>query len=542
MYGWFAQQPLLISSLLTHAERHHGEQEIVSRRDEGDIHRYCYRDLAKRCRKLANVLAGLGIGRHARVGTLASNGYRHIELLLAVPGSGAVLHAINPGLHVDQLASIIDHADSRIIFFDLSFLPLIESLGSRISCPLLFVAMTDRANMPTVHDLPAMVLCYEDLIDGHDDDFAWPLLDENHPSSLCYTSGTNGNLKEVLDSHRSTLLHACTAALPDSLNCSARDVILPAVPMFDGNAWSLPYIACMAGAKLVFPGPALDAKSLHQLIDAEQVTLCAGAPAVWQELLRYMTGRGTAWTTLRRVIVGGARCPTALATESRQRYQIDVVQASAMPELAPADNACRLDGRRLALPMRRRYAIQAKQGRAVFGIDMRIVDRDGEALSWDAQVAGDLQVRGPWVNSGNSGSAVASERHDSWLPTGDVALIDADGLLQITDRSKTVIEPDDEGASPIEIEYMACLYPGVASALCIAAAHPKWGERSLLLIVKGSERALDRDELLEFLDGRLAKRWTPDQIVFVDSLPRAATGRMLDARLKEPAVEYQLAD
>jgi 3-(methylthio)propionyl---CoA ligase len=540
MHGLMMQQPLLVASLLTHAERHHGGQEIVSRRVEGDIHRYCYRDLAQRARKLANALAGLGINQGERVGTLAWNGYRHMELYFAVSGSGAVLHTLNPRLHVDQLAYIIDHADDRVIFFDLSFLPLIESVASRIKSPKVFVAMTDRANMPVKHDLPIMWLCYEDLIDGHSDDFAWPLLDENHASSLCYTSGTTGNPKGVLYSHRSTILHTYAAALPDSLNCSARDVILPVVPMFHVNAWGLPYIACMVGAKLVFPGPALDGKSLYELIEAEQVTLSAGVPTVWQGLLRHAAERSTTFTSMRRTIVGGAPCPTAMTTEFQERYHVDVLHAWGMTELSPVGTVCSFKGHHLSLPTPQRYAVQVKQGRAVFGIDMRIVGPDGVELAWDAQVTGDLQVRGPWVTSGYFGSEDASPLSDGWFPTGDVAKIDPDGFMQITDRSKDVIKSGGEWISSIDIENVACLHPEVASAVCIAARHPKWDERPLLLIVKKPESGLESDELLEFFDGRVAKWWKPDAVVFVDTVPLGATGKVLKNQLRDQFRDYYL--
>ena len=541
MHGLMMQQPLLVASLLTHAERHHGEQEIVSRRVEGDIHRYCYRDLARRARKLANALAGLGIGEGERVGTLAWNGYRHMELYFAVSGSGAVLHTLNPRLHIDQLAYIIDHADDRVIFFDMDFLPLIESVAARVRSPRVFVAMADRASMPVRHDLPGMLLCYEDLVEGHSDDFAWPLLDENHASSLCYTSGTTGNPKGVLYSHRSTILHTYAAALPDSLNCAARDVILPVVPMFHVNAWGLPYIACMVGAKLVFPGPDLDGKSLYELIEAEQVTLSAGVPTVWQGLLRHATERGTTFTSMRRTIVGGAPCPTAMTTEFQERYHVDVVHAWGMTELSPVGTVCSFKGHHLSLPKQQRYAVQAKQGRAVFGIDMRIVGPDDEPLSWDGQVAGDLQVRGPWVSSGYFDSEDASPLCDGWFPTGDVAKIDRDGFMQITDRSKDVIKSGGEWISSIDIENVACLHPGVASAVCVAARHPKWDERPLLLIVKKPASAVESKELLEFFDGRVAKWWKPDAVVFVDAVPLGSTGKILKNRLRDQFRDYYLA-
>ncbi|CAE6732520.1 3-methylmercaptopropionyl-CoA ligase [Paraburkholderia aspalathi] len=541
MQGLMMQQPLLVASLLTHAERHHGEQEIVSRRVEGDIHRYRYRDFAQRARRMANALAGLGIEPGERVGTLAWNGYRHMELYFAVSGSGSVLHTLNPRLHVDQLAYIIEHAEDRVVFFDLTFLPLIESVAPRVRSPKVFVAMTDRAHMPRDHGLSATLLCYEDIVDGHSDAFDWPLLDENSASSLCYTSGTTGNPKGVLYSHRSTLLHTYAAALPDSLNCSARDVILPVVPMFHVNAWGLPYIACMVGAKLVFPGPALDGKSLHELIENEQVTLSAGVPTVWQGLLAHVDAITGSFSSMKRTIIGGAPCPTAMTTAFQARYGIDVVHAWGMTELSPVGTICSFKAHQVSLPVVERYALQAKQGRPVFGMDMKIVDLEGEALPWDGAATGDLLVRGHWVTREYFGSDDAPPLRDGWFPTGDVARIDPDGFMQITDRSKDVIKSGGEWISSTDIENIAYLHPEVTTAVCIAARHPKWDERPLLLIVKKPGSALVPNELLTFFDGRLAKWWKPDAVVFVDSVPLGATGKVLKNRLRDQFGDYYLS-
>jgi 3-(methylthio)propionyl---CoA ligase len=541
MEGLMMQQPLLVASLLMHAERHHGAQEIVSRRVEGDVHRYRFLELAQRARRMANALAGLGIAAGERVGTLAWNGYRHMELYFAVSGSGAVLHTLNPRLHIDQLAYIIDHAEDRVIFFDLTFLPLIEAVAQRVTSPKVFVAMTDRAHMPKSHALPVTLLCYEDLIDSHTQVFDWPLLDENSASSLCYTSGTTGHPKGVLYSHRSTVLHTYAAALPDALNCSALDVILPVVPMFHVNAWGLPYIACMVGAKLVFPGPALNGKSLYELIEAEQVTLSAGVPTVWQGLLRHVGERGTTFTSMRRTVVGGAPCPTAMTAEFQGRYQVDVLHAWGMTELSPVGTVCKLKAHQLSLSVQQRYGIQATQGRAVFGIDMKIVGPDGCELPWDGVSAGDLMVRGPWVTCGYFRSEEAQPLTGGWFPTGDVARIDPDGFMQITDRSKDVIKSGGEWISSIDIENVAYLHPDVATAVCIAAKHPKWDERPLLLIVKKPGRALGCDELLAFFDGRVAKWWRPDAVVFIDEVPIGATGKVLKNRLREQYQGHYLA-
>jgi len=385
MMGLMMQQPLLVASLLTHAARHHADQEIVSRRVEGDLHRYRFVDLSVRARRMASALATLGIQPGDRVATLAWNGYRHLELNFAVSGSGAVLHTINPRLHLDHIAYIVEHADDRVIFFDLTFLPIVEALQARLTTPRLFVAMCDIECLPPGHD---SLLCYERLIDSHKSDFEWPSMDENTASSLCYTSGTTGNPKGVLYSHRSTVLHSYAGALPDAFNCSARDTILPVVPMFHVNAWGLPFIACMVGAKLVLPGPALDGKSLYELIEAEQVTMSAGVPTIWQGLLSHVAGRSGAFTSMKRTVIGGAPCPTAMAAQFQQVHQVDVLHAWGMTELSPMGTVCSFKPHQLSLSEDARYAIQAKQGRAMYGIDMKIVDPNGKALSWDREAVG----------------------------------------------------------------------------------------------------------------------------------------------------------
>ncbi len=533
MKGLMMEQPLLVASLLMHAERHHADQQVVSRRVEGDIHRYRYADLAKRSRRMANALAGLGIRPGDRVGTLAWNGYRHMELYFAASGSGAILHTINPRLHIDQLAYIVEHADDRVVFFELGFLPIIEALAARLTTPILFVAMTDPSHMPIPDQVRASLLCYEDLVDTYPDDYVWPLLDENTASSLCFTSGTTGNPKGVLYSHRSTVLHAYAAALPDALNCSARDTILPVVPMFHVNAWGLPYIACMVGAKLVFPGPALDGKSLYELIEAEQVTMSAGVPTVWQGLLSHVAEHGDSFSSMSRTVIGGAPCPTAMTVQFQELHQVEVLHAWGMTELSPIGTVCSLKSHQLSLPADARRAIEAKQGRVIFGIDMKIIDPDGKELPWDGEAAGDLLVRGPWVSRSYYRDEATQPLEGGWFATGDVAKIDRDGFMQITDRSKDVIKSGGEWISSIDIENVACLHPDVASAVCIGAPHPKWDERPLLLIVRKSGSALGKDELLAFFDSKLAKWWKPDDVVFVDGFPLGATGKVLKNKLRE---------
>lgn len=539
MYGLMQQQSLLISNLLTHAERHHAEQEVVSRRVEGDIHRQTYRELARRSRQMANALKALGVTTSDRVGTIAWNGYRHMELYYAVSGSGAVLHTLNPRLHPDQLVWIADHAEDQVLCFDLTFLPLVEAVAHRVKTVKHFVLMTDRGHMPVTTKIPNL-LCYEDLLAAQDDQFDWPVLDENTASSLCYTSGTTGNPKGVLYSHRSTILHSYAAALPDGLNCSGKDVILPVVPMFHVNAWGLPYIACMVGAKLVFPGPFLDGKSLHELFEQEGVTLSAGVPTVWQGLLAYVESNGLTFSTMRRTIIGGSACPPAMMRAFQDRYGVDVLHAWGMTEISPLGTACAFKTKHAALPVEERLKVQAKQGRVVFGVDMKIAGEDGRELPWDGKSAGELLVRGPWVVGSYFKGEGGQPLVDGWFPTGDVATIDADGYMQITDRSKDVIKSGGEWIGSIDLENIAMAHPSVAMAACIAVRHPKWDERPLLVVVRKPDTALSREELLGFFDGKIAKWWTPDDVVFVDSLPLGATGKILKGRLREAYAEHAL--
>ncbi len=545
MNGLMMQQPLLISSLLVHAERHHGEQEVVSRRVEGDIHRTTYRELAARARRMANALAKLGVKSGVRVATLAWKGYRHLEVYYAVSGSGAVLHTLNPRLHPDQLTYIADHAEDRVLFFDLTFLPLVEAVAPRVKTIQTWVALTDRAHMPAGSKVEGL-LCYEDLLEAENDRFAWPTFDEAQASSLCYTSGTTGNPKGALYSHRSTVLHTFAIALPDALNCSSGDVILPVVPMFHVNAWGLPYAACMTGSKLVFPGPGLDGKSLYELFESERVTLSAGVPTVWQGLLGYVQANELRFSTMRRTVIGGSACPPAMMKTFQEGYDVQVLHAWGMTEMSPVGTVAVLKGWQRDLPAAERFAIQAKQGRAVYGVDMKIVGADGAELPWNGKESGELMVRGPWVISeyfkGEGGDPLVGDANgDGWFPTGDVAAVDADGFMQITDRSKDVIKSGGEWIGSIDLENIAMAHPGVAMAACIAARHPKWDERPLLVVVKKPGAELTREELIAFYEGRIAKWWTPDDVVFVDAIPLGATGKMLKNRLREQYGERLLS-
>ena len=539
MYGQMMHMPLLTSTLLVHAERHHADQQIVSRRVEGDIHRYTYADLAKRTRQLAKAVAALGVANGERVATLAWNGYRHMELYYAVSGSGRVLNTINPRLHADQVTFIADHAENQVLFFDMTFLPLVESIASRVKTVRHFVALIDKDKMPESTSIPNL-LCYEDLMAGQNDQFTWPVLDEQEAATLCYTSGTTGNPKGVLYSHRSTLLHTFAAALPDSLNCSAADVILPVVPMFHVNAWGLPYAACMTGAKLVFPGAGLDGKSLYDLFEAEGVTMAAGVPTVWQGLLNHVQANKLQFSTVRRTVIGGSACPPAMVRTFEEDYNVHVIHAWGMTELSPLGTVCAFKGKHMGQTPEQRQSVQAKQGRAVFGVDMKIIDPEGKELPHDGQHAGDLLVRGHWVVSRYFKEEGEGHLQDGWFPTGDVAKIDADGYMQITDRSKDVIKSGGEWIGSIDLENIAMAHPAVAMAACIAAFHPKWDERPLLVVMKKPGMEVSREELLAFYDGKIAKWWTPDDVVFVETIPLGATGKMLKHRLREQYKHYKL--
>ena len=544
MLGLMQDVPLLVSSLIRHADRHHGDVEIVSRRVEGDIHRTNWRELHARAKRLANALDALGIGMSDRVATLAWNGYRHMELYYAVSGKGAIVHTINPRLPGDQIAWITQHAEDMVLFFDMTFLPIIEKIAAQ--CPTIkaFVAMTDRSRMPETTAIENL-LCYEDLLAAQSDRFDWPSFDEHLASSMCYTSGTTGHPKGVLYSHRSTLLHTFAAAMPDGLCVSAKEVILPVVPMFHVNAWGIPYAAAMTGAKLVFPGPALDGKSLYELIEAERVTVSAGVPTVWQGLLGYVDQHGLKFSTMRRTIVGGAALPPAMLRTFEEKHGVAALHAWGMTELSPLGTVCALRPQHEGAAREDGYKVKSKQGRAVYGIDMKIVDHDGKELPWDGVAFGDLLVRGPWVVNGyfrgeGGNPLVADESGLTWFPTGDVATIDPEGYMQITDRSKDVIKSGGEWISSIDIENIAMSHPAVAMSACIGVAHPKWDERPLLVVVKKPGQDVTRDELLSHYKGKVASWQVPDDVAFVEAIPLGATGKMLKNKLREQFRAHRL--
>jgi fatty-acyl-CoA synthase len=537
--GQMMEQPLLISSIIQHADRHFGGNEIVSRRVEGDIHRYTYRDCHRRSRQLANALAGLGVQMGQRVATLAWNGYRHMEAYYAVSGSGAVLHTINPRLHPDQIAYIANHAEDQYLIFDMTFLPIVEACAAQCKTIKGFIMMCDRDRMPAESKVPNL-LCYEDLIAASSDKYEWPLFDENSASSLCYTSGTTGNPKGALYSHRSTLLHSYASIMPDAMNVSARDSVLPVVPMFHVNAWGLPYSVPLTGAKMVFPGAALDGKSIYELFESEGVTFSAGVPTVWLGLLTYVAQHDLKFSTFKRTVIGGSACPPAMMKSFRQQYGVEVVHAWGMTEMSPLGTICTLQTKHGALSDDAQQAVLEKQGHAIGGVDMKIVDDSGKELPWDGKTYGNLLVRGHWVVQSYFKQEGGDVLQDGWFPTGDVATIDADGYMQITDRSKDVIKSGGEWIGTIDLENIAMSHAAVQQAACIGIHHPKWDERPLLVVVRKSGTDVTREELIRFYEGKIAKWWTPDDVAFVDALPIGATGKILKNKIREQFKEYKL--
>jgi fatty-acyl-CoA synthase len=540
MFGLMQDQPLLISRFLDFAARHHGDVEMVSRRVEGDIHRYTYRDALRRAQRLAKALDGLGLARSARVATLAWNGYRHFELYYGVSGSGRVIHTLNPRLKPEQIAWMVNDAEDEVFCFDMTFLPLVRAIAAHCRSVRLWVALCEADALPEGTGIPGLV-SYEAWIDASADGYEWPEFDERLAAALCYTSGTTGDPKGVLYSHRSATLHAYAGALPDATGLSARDCILPVVPMFHVNAWGVPYSAAMTGAKVVWPGPALDGKSLYDLMETERVTCAAGVPTVWLGLLNHLHAEGKRFSTLQRTSVGGSACPPAMI-EAFHELGVEVLHGWGMTEMSPLGTVSRLKAKHVALPWSRQLPVLATQGRAVFGVDMKIVDPQGRELPWDGRSSGDLLVRGPWILSHYFKREHESPLLEGWFHTGDVANIDPDGFLQITDRSKDVIKSGGEWISSIEVENIAMAHPAIAMAACIAVPHERWGERPLLVAVLKPGARVATDELLDFYAGKLAKWQVPDDVVFIDAIPLGATGKMQKGVLRERFRDHRLPE
>ena len=544
MLGLMQNQPLLTSNLLEFAELYHRDTEIVSRRVEGDIHRYTYGDFAQRARQVANTLDTMDLPQSARVATLAWNGYRHLELYYGAGGSGRVIHTINPRLHPDQIVWIINHAEDAVLCFDMTFLPIVQAVHAQCPTVQQWVALCDADKLPADTGIPGLV-AYEGWIASAPTTYNWPQLDENTACGMCYTSGTTGNPKAVLYSHRSSTLHAYGASLPDVMGISSRDVVLPVVPMFHVNAWGLPYSGPMNGAKLVFPGPGLDGKSVYELIEAEQVTFAAGVPTVWQMLLGHVQSNGLKFSSLNRTVIGGSACPPAMIKTFQDDYGVTVLHAWGMTELSPLGTVSTLKSKHLGLPQADQAKLLAKQGRVIFGVDMKIIGDDGQDQPWDGKTYGDLLVRGPWAVGNyyrNEGASplVKDAQGREWFPTGDVATIDPDGFMHITDRSKDVIKSGGEWISSIDIENIAMAHPAVAMAACVGMPHPKWDERPVVFVALKPGQSVDKADLLAFYQGKTAKWQIPDDVIFVDAIPLGATGKMLKTRLREQFGDYVL--
>jgi fatty-acyl-CoA synthase len=542
MRGLMMDTQLLISSILRHADQHYGDREIVSVTADNPQHRYTYADCFRRTRQLANALDKLGMSQGDRVATLAWNDYRHLECYYASSGAGYVCHTINPRLFPEQIVFIINHAEDKWIFTDPMFVPLLEKISESTAGVAGYVVMTDEKHMPETSLKNAV--SYESLIADESSDYEWPEFDENSAAALCYTSGTTGDPKGVLYSHRSTVLHAYAGIAPDVMNLSNRDCVLPVVPLFHANAWGTPYSSLMVGAKIVYPGPKMgDGEALYQMLESEAVTLALGVPTVWLALLQYAEKSGQRLNKLQRTIIGGAAVPESMIREFHEKHDVTVCQGWGMTEMSPLGTTNTPKAGMESMPADEMYALQTKAGRGIFGCEMRIVDDDGQELPWDGVAYGALQVKGPWICCGyfKLDDSAGSLTGDGWFETGDVATIDEDGYLAITDRTKDVIKSGGEWISSIDIENTAIGHPAVQEAAVIGVAHPKWTERPLLIIIKAEGQDVSKDDMLAWFDGKIAKWWYPDDVVFVDEIPHTATGKIKQVELRKQFANYQLA-
>jgi acyl-CoA synthetase (AMP-forming)/AMP-acid ligase II len=529
--GLMMSRPLLVSSILEHAAGQFGDSEIVSRETHGPLFRYTNSRCAARTRRLANALAQLGLTQGNAVGTLAWNTHRHLELYYAVSGSGLMIHTCNPRLHVQQLIFIVNHAADQVMFFDVPFAGLIASIAPH--CPNIkaWICMSDAANMPPIAGL-AGVYSYEELIASQSDSFEWPQFDEHAGAALCYTSGTTGNPKGALFSHRSIVLNAMMICNPGVLCLSSRECMLPIVPMFHVNGWCIPYGNLIAGAKLVLPGPRLDGASLYELMESEKVTVSAGVPTVWLALLQHLDTHNLRFSSLQRVISGGSAVPTALVAKFSEVYGVEVRQGWGMTETVAVATISCLESAEVDLPPEQRHAIVNKQGKSVFGVEIKVVDESGKTLPRDGVSQGEVLIRGQWIASGYYKSD-ASALKDGWFPTGDIATIDAHGVLQIRDRAKDLIKTGGEWISSLDLENATCSHPAVAAAAVIGVKHPKWQERPLLFVVRKPGQELQREHILDHLSKQVARWWVPDEVIFLDALPVGGTGKVQKTILRE---------
>jgi acyl-CoA synthetase (AMP-forming)/AMP-acid ligase II len=532
MQATMMTMPLSIPSILRHAATHHGDTAIVSRTSDGVIHRYDYAGAWRRAQQLAHALGALGLRTGDRVGTLAWNDHRHFEIYYAAAGAGMVCHTINPRLFPEQIAYIVNHAADRVLFIDPTFVALVEGIADQLSQVGKIVVMTDRAHMPSSAKL-AGLLCYEELVAGQPEEYDWPTLDENTAASMCYTSGTTGEPKGVLYSHRSTILHAMSVSLPDVFGLSASTVLLPIVPMFHVNAWGLPYAAPMVGAKLVLCGAKLDGASLHELMEAEGVTFSAGVPTVWMTLLDWAAANGKRFETLERVVIGGAALPPVIRERLRE-HGVEARHAWGMTETSPLGCLNTPKPRHRDLDAAARAALADKQGRPVFGVEFSVVDAEGNEIAHDGVAFGSLLVRGPWITGSYHGqAAMRVPARAGWFDTGDVVTMDRDGFIQIVDRTKDVIKSGGEWISSIELENIAVAHPAVREAAVVARPDKRWGERPLLVAVLQPGGAFDRDTMVAHYTGKVAKWCIPDDVVIAPELPHTATGKLLKAKIRE---------
>ena len=539
MHGLIMDRPLLISSLLEFGARNHAGSEIVSRTTEGPIHRYTLADAHGRAKQLAKAMARLGVDRGDRIATIAWNNYRHFELYFAISGMGAVCHTINPRLFHEQIVYVINHAEDKYVFMDLTFVPLLEVLGAHLPKVAGYVIMTDKEHMPETK--LENVHCYEDLLAAEDDDYAWPEFDELTASSLCYTSGTTGNPKGVLYSHRSTMLHTFAICSAEGPGLNSRIAYLAMVPMFHVNAWGIPYGCALTGAKLVLPGPRYEGDMIFDLLDDENVNITAGVPTIWMMLLAEMKKRGRKPEALETVIVGGSAFPTSMIVAFEEDFGVNVHHAWGMTELSPIGSSGSLLTSMLDLPKEERWAVKSKQGRAIWGVEKKIVGEDGAELPQDGVAFGELMVRGPWTASAYYNDAEATAQsftEDGWFHTGDVATIDEHGIMQIIDRQKDVIKSAGEWISSIDLENAAMAHPAIQEAAVIGMPHPKWDERPLLVVVAAERQSPELEEVREFLADKVAKWWLPDDLMVLDELPRTATGKVSKLNLREQLKDY----
>lgn len=529
--GLMMEQPLLISSIIEHAAAQNGETEIVSRETHGPVFRYTVADCAARAKKLANALADFGLEAGSVAGTLAWNNHRHVEIYYAVSGSGLIVHTCNPRLHLEQLVYILNHAEDRIFFFDTSFAPLIAGIAGL--CPNIraWICMSDGETMPALDGI-ANIYCYETLIASQSEEFSWPTFDERAAAAICYTSGTTGNPKGVLYSHRAIVLDAMTICMPALLSLSPRDTMLPVVPMFHINGWCIPYGCFIGGSKLVLPGPRLDGAGLYELMENEKVTASAGVPTVWLQLLQYVEQHNLRFSSLQRVVSGGSAVPLAMIAKFDQRFGIEVRQGWGMTETTAVATMSCATREQLQWEPAQRHAATANCGKPVFGVEIKVVGTDGTTLPRDGRSQGDLLVRGHWIVSDYYKNDT-SPLEDGWFPTGDIATIDSHGTLQIRDRAKDLIKTGGEWISSIDLENTAIGHPAVAAAAVIGVKHPKWQERPLLFVVRKPGHSLEQHDILAFLAERMAKWWVPEEVIFLESLPVGGTGKVQKTVLRE---------